>query len=185
MIHQFLEMGWYNRYSTQGTLILTSTITSTTSQIIALVYWSLNNFSVHVEKPLLPSLLVKSVLYYHWMLNLLFKFHIILSHILLLSLPIIILPQLLQLRSICQFSPMKIQIWLLPKSFFSCDTKVLVTETYITSSIFFAMFIHSPLPSLQDMKNVKYLNVRHVNMWRLTDIQEKEELCPLCCKRGN
>ena len=42
------------------------------------------------------------------------------KHIFLLPLPIMILLQLLQLRSIFQFSPMKLKDWLLTKSFFSC-----------------------------------------------------------------
>ena len=68
---------------------------------------------------------------------------------------------------------MKINFWLLPQSFFSCGTNILVTEICSSSNIYFAMFIHSPLPSLQDLQNVKYLNLRHVNMKNITNAPQR------------
>ena len=41
---------------------------------------------------------------------------------------------------------------LLHQSFFLCGTKILVTETCSPSKICFDMFIHSPPPSLQELK---------------------------------
>ena len=66
----------------------------------------------------------------------------------------------------------KIKFWLLTQSLFSCGTKILVTETCNQSNICFSMFIHSPLSRLQVLHNLKYLNVRHVNTKRLTDIPQ-------------
>ena len=43
----------------------------------------------------------------------------------------------------------------LPQSFFYCGTKILVTETCSPSNIYFSMFIRSPLPSLQELQNLK------------------------------
>ena len=94
-------------------------------------------------------------------------------HMFLLPFPAMILPHILQLRSIYKFSPMKIQVWLLLQWFLSHGTISLVTEACIPSNICFAMFIHSPLQSLQQLQNVKYINVRHIYMWRLKDVQEK------------
>ena len=144
--------------------------------MITIVYWDLNNCSVLVEDPLVPSLLVTSVLCYPWMVNFIFKLRMIPSHIFMLPLPAMLLPNLLKLRSICKLSLMKIKFWLLPQSFFSFGTTRLVIETCSPSNTCFAMLIHSPLPSLQDLKNVKCPNARHVNMQSLTDIPQRGPL---------
>ena len=111
-----------------------------------------------------------------WMVNHLFKFRMIPSHIFLLPFPTIPLPQILRLISICQLYPLKMKIWPLPKIFCSFGTIFFITGTFSPWNICFSIFIHEYLPILEGLKNVKYINLRHVNMQRLTDIPQRVPL---------
>ena len=116
------------------------------------------------------SLLVTSVLLSPWVVNCLLEFRMILSHIVLLSVLTMLLPQILQLRSIFWFFLIKIKIDSYPKYSSPVAPKVWSHKHAVHPTYILYMFIHSPLPSLQELENIKCLNFRYMNMQRLTYI---------------